>query len=126
MVRRPVSVWRNRRGMSRLGCLFTLMLLVTAGYYGMNIGSEYLRYWRLLHEMKTNARLAAGLNDQIILRRVLAKIDELGLPEEARKVTIRRTTRPREIKISTSYDVVLEVPFITYTITLKPEARQPL
>jgi hypothetical protein len=126
MVSARVSVWRDRRGMTRLGCLFTLLVLVTIGYYGVNIGSEYMRYWRLLDEMKTNARLAASVNDQVILRRILAKIDELGLPDEARKVTIRRTIRPREIKISTSYDVVLELPFTTYTITLKPEARQPL
>ncbi|MFQ6045595.1 MAG: hypothetical protein ACE5PT_04445 [Gemmatimonadales bacterium] len=120
------ALWRNRRGMSRLGCLFTLLILVFGGYYAVNIGGVFLDYYRLLDEMKANARLATNLNDQTIMRRILAKVDELGLPDEARKVSIRRTARPREIRIMTSYEVTLELPFIAYTVQFNPEARQPL
>lgn len=116
----------DRRGMSRLGCLFTLLILVFGGYYAVNIGGVFLDYYRLLDEMKANARLATNLTDQTIMRRILAKVDELGLPEEARNVSIRRSARPREIRISTSYEVTLELPFIAYTIEFSPEARQPL
>jgi hypothetical protein len=126
VVSRRLPIWRNRRGKSRVGCLFTLLLLVTVGYYGVNVGTVYLQYWRLMDEMNTNARLATNLDDRTILRRVRAKVDELGLPAEARKVTIRRTRRPREIRIKTSYEVILELPFVTYSVTLTPEARQPL
>lgn len=126
MVTARGALWRNRRGMSRLGCLFTLLILVFGGYYAVNIGGVFLDYYRLLDEMKANARLATNLNDQTIMRRILAKVDELGLPDEARKVSIRRTARPREIRIMTSYEVTLELPFIAYTVQFNPEARQPL
>lgn len=122
--RRRLSL--DRRGMSRLGCLFSLLLVAVGIYYGVNIGSAYFDYWRLLDYMREQAKIAPGIDDATIRRRILVKIEELGLPEEARKVEIRRTTRPREIRIRTSYPAVLELPFYTYVHTFRPEARQPL
>lgn len=122
-----VPRWRSRRGVSRLGCLFNLLLVAFVGYYGFQVGEAYLQYYRIVDEMRTQARLAASIDDATIQRRVLRKAKELGLPDEAsRNLRIRRTTRPREIRITSSYERALELPFYRYVHTFTPEARQPL
>lgn len=113
--------------MSRLGCLFALLVVAFLGYYGMEAGEAYLQYYRIVDEMRTQARLAASIDDATIRRRVVRKARELGLPEEASKnLRIRRTSRPREIRISSSYERALDLPFYRYVYTFTPEARQPL
>ena len=47
------KMWRNREGGSKKGCLFTLLLLAVATYYGIGIGGHYVQYLRLLDEMRT-------------------------------------------------------------------------
>lgn len=119
--------WRDRAGKSRLGCLFTLLVLVFLGYYGVQAGQVYLRYYRLKDEMQSQARLAPSIDDVTIQRRLIRKVQEIGLPDAARSnLRIRRLARPREIRISTEYREVLELPFYAYTLTLKPSAREPL
>ena len=126
MVKRRATRLRDRRGKSRIGCLITIMLLVVGSYYGFNLGAVYVRYWLFKEEIKTQARLAPSIDDATIRRRVRVKADQLGLPDEARQVTIRRTQRPREIVISTTYQEVIDLPFFHYTFTLTPEVRTPL
>jgi hypothetical protein len=113
--------------MSRLGCLFTLLILATVVYYGVNVGAVYLRYYRLVDEMRTQAKVAPSIDDATIRRRVIRKIDALNIPAEARReLDIRRSLRPREIRIHTTYRDTLELPFYKYLVTLTPEARQAL
>lgn len=126
MVRRWEHGWRNRRGASKLGCLITLAVLAVVVYYGIGVGGHYFRYFRLLDEMKTQARLATNVDNATIHNRVLAMIEQLQLPDDARRLTIRRTARPRQITISTSYQVAFELPFYVYTHTFNPQARAPL
>lgn len=118
--------WRSARGASKRGCLITLVVLAAVLYYGIPVGGHVFRYLQLLDEMKSTVQFASTIEDVEIRRRVLNKIEALGLPAEARKLTIRRTARPREIRVSTSYDVVINLPFTTYTYTFRPEARARL
>lgn len=118
--------WRSARGASKRGCLITLVVLAAVLYYGIPIGGHVFRYLQLLDEMKSTVQFASTIEDVEIRRRVLNKIEALGLPAEARKLTIRRTARPREIRVSTSYAVVIDLPFTTYTYTFRPEARARL
>src|SRR2546428_8464512 len=91
----------RRRGASSTGCLFALLIFVGALYYGVNIGEVYFRYYRLLDEMGTQARLAAALDDGTIQRRIQAAVQEIGLPEAAGDVRIGRPGSPRAIQIYT-------------------------
>lgn len=117
----------RRGGASRLGCLIWLLVSAVVVYYGAQIGGVYFTYWRIRQEMQSQARLAPSIDDATIHRRLLRKMVELRLPDEARRnVTVRRLARPREIRIRTEYQQPLELPFISYTLTLTPEARQPL
>lgn len=113
----------GRRGSSRIGCLFTILLIAVIGYYGVNIGSVYLRYYQMKDAMLTEAQLGPSITDDVIRRRLQTKADELGLPRDAQRFRIRRRSRPSEIVISTEWQEVIELPFVQHTMTFKPEVR---
>jgi hypothetical protein len=121
-------VMRSRRGASSSGCLFSLLLFVAALYYGVNIGEVYFRYYRLLDEMQTETRLAAGLDDGTIRRRIQSAIDEIGIPDSAggNQLQVRRTDAPRQIVVETRYSEWVSLPFFNHSFSFHPRATQPL
>jgi len=122
-----VRLLGSRRGASSSGCLLSLLLFVAALYYGVNIGEVYFRYYRLLDEMQTETRIASGLDDGTIRRRIQAAIEEIGVPDAAgSNLVIRRTAFPREIVIETRYGESVSLPFFNHTFSLHPRAVQPL
>jgi hypothetical protein len=114
------------RGASSTGCLFSLLLFVAALFYGVNIGEVFFRYYRLLDEMGSQARIAAGLDNGTIQRRIAAAVAEIGLPDSAARIVVRRTVSPREITITTSYSETVDLPFFNHTFVFHPKATQPL
>ena len=117
----------SRRGASSSGCLFSLLIFVAVLYYGVNIGEVYFRYYRLLDEMQTETRIASGLDDGTIRRRIQAAVEEIGLPGAAGyNLVIRRTAFPREIVIETRYGESVSLPFFNHMFSLHPRASQPL
>ena len=117
----------GRRGASSTGCLVSLLLFVGVLYYGVNIGEVWFRYYRLVDEMKTQARLAAALDDGTIRRRVQAAITDIGVPDSAGgRVVIVRSASPREIRIETSYSESVSLPLFHHTFKFHPKASQPL
>jgi hypothetical protein len=114
------------RGAGSTGCLVSLLVFVALLYYGVNIGEVYFRYYRLLDEMESQARIAAGLDNGTIARRIAAAVDDIGVPDSARRVVVRRTLEPREITISTDYSETVDLPFFTHTFVFHPKATQPL
>jgi hypothetical protein len=118
---------RDRRGASTTGCLVSLLILVAVLYYGVNIGEVYFRYYRLLDEMKTQARLAAALDNGTIQRRIQAAIQDIGVPDEAGAgLTITRRPSPREITIETTYRESVHLPLFDHTFRFNPKATAPL
>lgn len=117
---------RSRRGSSTTGCLLWLLLFVAALYYGVHIGELYYRSWQLAEEMKSQARLAPSLTDPVIMRRLVTKAEELGLPHEATEFRIQRTPRPPTIRIETRYRETVKLPFFTHTFAFTPHAEAPL
>jgi hypothetical protein len=117
----------NQRGKRRLGCLFTLLLLATVVYYGLEPANMLFKTWQLKEEMKVQAGFATSIDDAAIRRRLARKIESLELPTEARSnISIRRTLRPREIVISTEYEITYVLPFFPKVDTLNLEVRSPL
>jgi hypothetical protein len=102
---------RARRGASKMGCLLSVVLFAGAIVYGGQIGKIYYRYYELVDEMQESARFARNRSDDAIRRTLLARIDELGLPEEARRIQVRRSGPPYAIRISTQYQERLDLPF---------------
>jgi hypothetical protein len=117
----------GRRGASSTGCLLSLLLFVGALYYGVNIGELWFRYYRFVDEMKTQARLAAALDDGTIRRRLQAAITDIGVPDSAgNRLVIVRSAQPREIRIETVYSESVSLPLFHHTFVFRPKATQPL
>ena len=124
MVRR--RSW-GRRGASTMGCLLSLAVLVAVLYYGVNIGVVYFRYYRLVDEMGTQARVAAALDNGTIQRRIAEAIHEIGLPDDAsNNLQITRSATPRQITIETTYNESVHLPLFNHTFRLHPKATEPL
>lgn len=122
-----VNPRRNRRGASTIGCLLSLLVLVAVLYYGVNIGEVYFRYYRMLDEMQTQARIASALDNGTIQRRIADAIQEIGLPDDAASnLQISRSLTPRQITIETDYSETVHLPLFVHTFHLHPKATEPL
>lgn len=121
-----VVMWRSRRGASNRGCLFSLLVVVVALYYGINIGEVYYRFYQMQEEMTSQARMAPGISDLVIRRRLQAKAEALGLPPEARDIRITRSGQARQITIQSRYAESVDLPFFNHTFTLTPRAEAQL
>lgn len=110
----------RRFGRSKFGCLFGLLLAVTAVYFAFNVGEPYLRYFRYLDRMKQEARFSARFTDEEIQRHLAALADSIGLPEAAGRVRVRRASN--RISISASYYERVEMPLIARDILFTPQA----
>lgn len=121
-----VNLWRrSRRGGGTLGCLVSLILFVAALYYGVHIGQVYLRYYQLLDSMRTQARLAPSITDDVIHRRLVGQADSL-LPGGAPRFKITRGGHPNRITIQTEYSEQVDLPLFKHTFVLRPRAEEPL
>jgi hypothetical protein len=107
-----------RRGAGRLGCLFSLLLVVAVAYFGFNIGEVYLRFYRLRDAMEQEARFAHNRDDNTIRLRLAASADSLGLPDEAGRMVIRRSST--DIMISTDYSEHVELPLFVREFKFRP------
>jgi len=116
----------SRRGAGAFGCLVSLVLFAGALYYGVNIGQVYLRYYQVLDGMRTQARLAPSLQDDVIYRRLNGQADSLfaGGPKPHFKIT--RSNEPRRIIIESEYTDQVDLPLFKHTFVLRPRAEEPL
>lgn len=119
---------RDRAGKGGLGCLGTIVVFVLIIYFGARIIPPWMHYEQFQDEMRSDARFGTTLTDSIIRIRLLAQVDTLGLPAEARRITIRRRNgRPPTITISTEYTERITLPiFGVKLLHFKPTAEEPL
>jgi hypothetical protein len=111
-----------RPGTSRLGCLFSLLVIVTVVYFGVNVGEVYLRYYRMRDAMDQEARFATTHDDDQIRLYLGAMADSLGLPESAGRVRIHRGAH--DITISSQYSVHVELPLFVREFHFAPSAER--
>lgn len=107
------------RGASRLGCLVTVLLVVTIAYFGFNLGEVYLRFVRLRDAMEQEARFAHNRTDDAIRLRITALVDSIGLPDEAGILTIIRNAN--RIVISSDYTERVELPLFVRDFRFAPQ-----
>jgi hypothetical protein len=115
-----------RRGGSTLGCLVSLLVFVAALYYGIHIGEVYWRYYQIRDEMKVNARVAPNLADDVIQRRLQAKVQDVFGDDVAMKFRITRGGRSRTITIETQYRDSVSLPLFKRSFELKPRVEEPI
>jgi hypothetical protein len=121
-----VTGWlRSRRGAGGLGCVVSLLLFGAALYYGLNIGQVYFRYYQLRDLMRSQARLAPSLQDDVIYRRLGAQADSI-LPGRHPRFKITRGGNPSRIVIETEYRDQVDLPLFKRTFVMRPRAEEPL
>jgi hypothetical protein len=107
----------NRHGRSTLGCLFLLLLVVSGAYFGYEFFDAYYRYYTLRDAMAQEARFAANRTDDMVRRRLRAKADSIGVPDDA----VFRVRRNRNgIAIWTAYTEVVRLPVGSKELTFEP------
>lgn len=114
----------NRRGRSTLGCLFTLLIAAAVGYFAVNAGESYWRFYQYQDTMRQEATFAGQKTNDQIIARLRASVDSLGLPDEARMISIRRTAKA--ILIDAVYEDRVEMPMYVRVIHYRPHAEGPL
>jgi len=112
----------SRRGAGRLGCLLGVLLIVTALYFGANIGEVFLRYYRFRDVMQQEARFADVRPDSAIRNRLRASADSLGLPEDAGRVSIQRAQN--SVIITSSYAELVELPLFVREFRFSPRVER--
>jgi len=115
---------RARRGGSKLGCLFSLLVLGGGLYYGAHVGQVYFKYYQMLDAMKSQARLAPSLPDDVIHRRLVVQAD--SLLGASPKFRVKRGGRPNRITIETVYSDSVDLPFFKHVFVFRPKAEEPL
>ena len=121
-----VVMMRSRRGTSSRGCLVSLLVVAVVLYYGVNIGEVWYRFYQMQEEMTSQARMAPGISNGVIRRRLQAKAEALGLPPEAREFSIIRSGQARHITIESHYSESVDLPFFNHTFELNPRAEARL
>ena len=112
---------RIRRGATTFGCLFSVLLLIAVCYFGMKVGQVYWDNIQYQDTMKQHIRFAETLTDRQIYDRVVAKADTLGLPDEAKEVSVERVGR--HISVSADYVVLVELPLHNRSFHFSPRAE---
>ncbi len=112
-----------RNGRSTLGCLFTLLIVVAIGYFAVNAGESYWRFYQYQDTMRQEASFARQKTNEQILARLRASVDSLGLPDEARNISIRRANN--SISIEASYSDRVEMPMYVREIHYRAHAEGP-
>jgi len=114
----------SRSGRSSLGCLFLLLIVAAAMYFGVNIGEAYWRFYEFQDAMRQEVRFAKQISDDRIKLHLAALADSLGLPEEATDITVDRTSRA--ISVSAEYSERVDLPLFARIIRFNPRAQGPL
>ena len=112
---------RARAGRSTLGCLFTLLIISAVAYFGVNVGEVYLRYYRYRDAIRQEARFGRQRSDEVIRSHLRSLADSLGLPDAARRITIRR--QPQRIVIRAQYTEIVEMPGYVRELHFEPEGE---
>ncbi|MES2180234.1 MAG: hypothetical protein V4550_20435 [Gemmatimonadota bacterium] len=110
-----------RRGLSSLGCLFSLLLFAAVVYFGIGVGEHYFRFYEYQDSMRQQVKFAAHNPDAVILRQLRIRADSLGLPEAAGEVTLQRDGR--HIEIESEYYIHLELPLMVREVRFNPHAE---
>jgi hypothetical protein len=121
-----VSARRARRGSGTLGCLLWIAGFAAVCFYGFHVGQVYFKFFRLQDAMRSQARLAPSLTDDVIRRRLADEAAGILHPAKPLRFRIHRSDRPRRIIIEAQYTDSVHVPLLHRTFDLKPRAEEPL
>lgn len=105
-----------------MGCLFTLLVLVTIVYFGVNIGEVYFRYYRLRDAMEQEARFADTRDDVTIRARLDSVADSIGIPQNRAEFRIQRSANG--VVLVTEYTERVELPLFVRDFRFAPRVER--
>ncbi len=100
-----MGILSNEGGASRLKVFLWFAFLGLVIYVALKIVPMYMDYARMKDTMTIKAGVAQVLKDEEILRDVVQKAKELGLPLGPEDFILVRNEESRRMKISTKWDV---------------------
>jgi len=106
--------------------MFVLLLLFIVIHIGVKVTPMYIDAEAMKDEMSAKARFAQTIKDEEILRDLVKRAKELGLPLGPEDFKLLRNDESRRMKISTAWDVTifffydLYPPYTTRTFHFKP------
>ncbi|HKO17158.1 MAG TPA: hypothetical protein VJU87_13030 [Gemmatimonadaceae bacterium] len=104
-----------------MGCLFILLLVAVALYFGVNVFEAYWRFYQYQDAMNQEVRFAAQIPDDRIKLHLTAIADSLGLPPEASDLTVQR--QDHRISVSAEYTERVDLPVVKRDIHFAPHAE---
>ena len=114
----------SRRGASSLGCLFSLLVAAAAIYFGVNIGGVYWRFYEYQDDMHQLVSFAPHTSNENLIAHLQANADSLDLPDDAKRIEIRRSETM--LSIEADYDEHVELPMYVRDFHFHPHAEGPL
>lgn len=114
----------TRRGASTTGCLFSVLVIAAVVYFGVNVAQAYWRFFEFRDDIQQEVRFASHNTNDVIVVRLRAVADSLGLPEEAGHIKIHRDRG--YISIESDYDEPVELPGHVRQLHFHPSAEGPL
>ena len=115
---------RRESGEGQFGCLVGLILLVAAVFIAFKIIPIKANMADLRQTCIDEGKSAGQHNDAAILKRILAKADEVHLPVTEDNVTISRQSN--EITIDVDYTVPVQFPGYTYQWHAHHHVQNPI
>lgn len=115
---------RRRGGIAKLGCLFVLLLAAAAAFFAVPVGEVYLRYYRFNDALEQEGKFAARNDDDEIRRHLAAFADSIGLPQEATRISVRRSGN--RIAITNEWTEHIDLPFFRREFRFAPSYEGPL
>lgn len=112
----------NRRGIGRLGCLVMLLIAAVVVHFGVGFAEAYWRYFRYRDAMAQSARFASDRSNDAIQRHLASVADSLGLPADARRVTVRRERGV--VTIEARYTERVKLPGSEREVPFNPRVEQ--
>ena len=97
-----------RRGASKLGCLFQLMVLAAIGFFGANVGEVFWRYFQFKDAVTQEAKFHANRPIPEMRQRIRFIADSMGMPQEAGIALVRHAERLTLVEVH--YDDTLILP----------------
>lgn len=109
-----MRTWRFQRGDVPIGCLVGLVVILIVVLVGIKVTPQVINTGELDKEINALADRSSRreYTDARILNDILQKAEQLDLPVAKENVTIKRSAK--RIKITVSYDIVIEFPGYTY------------
>jgi hypothetical protein len=119
MVNRTRST--RRSGVTVIGCLLMIILVVIGYYLASGLGSAYFRSYRYKDAMSQEIRFASTRTDFEIKQRLAAAADSIGIPSAGQRVGLKRSGK--YIRVWADYDEIIHMPFLIRSFHFHPAAE---